>query len=59
LNFVIERGQKVAFIGRNGEGKTTLSKIIVGETDYSGLLKIGHYVSIGYFAQNTDELLQP
>lgn len=59
LNFVIERGQKVAFIGRNGEGKTTLSKIIVGETDYSGLLKIGHNVSIGYFAQNTDELLQP
>lgn len=59
LNFVIERGDKVAFIGRNGEGKTTLSKIIVGDTDYSGILKTGHNVRVGYFAQNTDELLYP
>lgn len=59
LNFVIERGEKVAFVGRNGEGKTTLSKVIVGETDHNGTLKIGHNVNIGYFAQNTDELLDP
>jgi len=54
---IIERGEKVAFVGRNGEGKTTLAKIILGELDYSGLLKIGHNVRIGYFAQNQDELL--
>lgn len=54
---IIERGEKVAFVGRNGEGKTTLAKIILGEVDYSGLLKIGHNVRIGYFAQNQDELL--
>ena len=57
IDLVIERGEKVAFVGRNGEGKTTLSKIIVGEIDYSGNLKIGHNVKIGYFAQNQDELL--
>lgn len=54
---IIERGEKVAFVGRNGEGKTTFAKIILGEIDYSGLLKIGHNVRIGYFAQNQDELL--
>lgn len=54
---IIERGEKVAFVGRNGEGKTTLAKIILGETDYSGMLKVGHNVRIGYFAQNQDELL--
>ncbi len=53
----ITRGEKVAFVGRNGEGKTTLSKIIIGELDYEGTLKIGHNVKIGYFAQNQDELL--
>ncbi|MFN8240581.1 MAG: ABC-F family ATP-binding cassette domain-containing protein [Bacteroidales bacterium] len=53
----IERGEKVAFVGRNGEGKTTLSKIIMGETDHVGGLKTGHNVNIGYFAQNQDELL--
>jgi ATP-binding cassette subfamily F protein 3 len=57
LNFVIERGEKIAFVGRNGEGKTTLSKMIIGDTGYEGILKIGHQVKIGYFAQNTDELL--
>lgn len=57
VHFTIERGQKAAFVGRNGEGKTTMSRIIVGELPYEGHLKIGHNVSIGYFAQNQDELL--
>ena len=58
LEFVIERGEKIAFIGKNGEGKTTLSRMIIGEyNDFSGILKIGHNVKIGYFAQNQDELL--
>jgi ATP-binding cassette subfamily F protein 3 len=57
--FNITRGEKVAFVGRNGEGKTTLSKILVGEIDYKGEVKIGHNVSIGYFAQNQDELMNP
>ncbi|MDL2262417.1 ATP-binding cassette domain-containing protein [Bacteroidales bacterium OttesenSCG-928-I21] len=59
IDLVIERGEKVAFIGRNGEGKTTLSRVIIGELEYSGVLKIGHNVKIGYFAQNQDELLDP
>jgi ATP-binding cassette subfamily F protein 3 len=53
----ILRGEKVAFIGRNGEGKTTFTKIISGELPFSGHLKIGHNVKTGYFAQNQDELL--
>jgi ATP-binding cassette, subfamily F, member 3 len=57
IDFKIQRGEKVAFVGRNGEGKTTLSKIIIGELDHSGDLKIGHNVKIGYFAQNQDVLL--
>jgi ATP-binding cassette subfamily F protein 3 len=57
IDFVLERGEKVAFVGRNGEGKTTLSKMIVGETDFVGNLKVGHNVKIGYFAQNQDELM--
>jgi ATP-binding cassette, subfamily F, member 3 len=57
IDFKISRGEKVAYVGRNGEGKTTLSKIIIGETDYTGNLKIGHNVKIGYFAQNQDVLL--
>ncbi|HYX08382.1 MAG TPA: ABC-F family ATP-binding cassette domain-containing protein [Bacteroidales bacterium] len=57
INLIIERGEKVAFVGKNGEGKTTLSKIIVGELDHTGGLKLGHNVKIGYFAQNQDELL--
>lgn len=58
-NLNIVRGEKVAFVGRNGEGKTTLSRIIVGDLDFEGKLKIGHNVSIGYFAQNQDELMDP
>jgi len=57
IDFKIQRGEKVAFVGRNGEGKTTLSKIIINEIDWTGDLKIGHNVKIGYFAQNQDVLL--
>jgi len=57
VDLVIERGEKVAFVGRNGEGKTTLSRILVGELDHSGMLKIGHNVELGYFAQNQDEIM--
>jgi ATP-binding cassette, subfamily F, member 3 len=57
IDIKISRGEKVAFVGRNGEGKTTLSKIIIGELDYTGTMKLGHNVKIGYFAQNQDELL--
>ena len=57
IGYKIERGEKVAFVGRNGEGKTTFSRIIIGETDHTGILKKGHNVSIGYFAQNQDVLL--
>ena len=57
IRLTIERGEKVAFVGRNGEGKTTLSRIIIGELDSTGYLKKGHNVITGYFAQNQDELL--
>jgi ATP-binding cassette, subfamily F, member 3 len=57
IDCIIERTEKVAFIGRNGEGKTTLSRIIAGDLDYTGTLKIGHNVKIGYYAQNQDQLL--
>ncbi len=58
INLKIERGEKVAFVGRNGEGKTTLTKMILGQTDFTGTVKQGHNVNIGYFAQNQDELLK-
>lgn len=57
IDLVIERGEKVAFVGKNGEGKTTFSKILVGELPYEGNVKIGHNVNIGYFAQNQDEIM--
>ena len=57
VSMVLERNEKVAFVGRNGEGKTTLSRILVGELEFEGELKKGHNVNIGYFAQNQDELL--
>ena len=57
VTFTISRGEKVAFVGRNGEGKSTLVKCIMGEIPYSGVLKIGHNVQIGYFAQNQAQLL--
>ncbi len=57
VDMVIERGEKVAFVGKNGEGKTTLSRILVGELDYTGGLKMGHNVELGYFAQNQDEIM--
>lgn len=55
--FTISRGEKVAFVGRNGEGKSTLVKCIMDEIDYSGKLQLGHNVKIGYFAQNQASLL--
>ncbi len=55
--FTLRRGEKVAFVGKNGEGKSTLVKCIMGEIPYTGTLKIGHNVSIGYFAQNQAQLL--
>ncbi len=57
VEFTIKRGEKVAFVGRNGEGKSTLVKCIMGEIPFDGHLKIGHNVQIGYYAQNQAQLL--
>ena len=57
VNLTIERGEKVAFVGKNGEGKSTLVKCIMGEIPFDGSLKVGHNVQIGYFAQNQAQLL--
>ena len=57
VNLTIKRGEKVAFVGRNGEGKSTLVKCIMGEIPFGGTLKIGHQVQIGYFAQNQAQML--
>jgi ATP-binding cassette subfamily F protein 3 len=56
-SFMIERGQKIAFVGRNGEGKSTMVKAIMGELEHDGTLTLGHNVKIGYFAQNQASLL--
>lgn len=57
VNLTIKRGEKVAFVGKNGEGKSTLVKCIMGEIPYTGNLKLGHNVQIGYFAQNQAQML--
>ena len=57
VTLTIKRGEKVAFVGKNGEGKSTLVKCIMGEIPYTGELKIGHNIQIGYFAQNQAQLL--
>lgn len=57
VNLIIKRGEKVAFVGKNGEGKSTLVKCIMNEIDFDGSLKIGHNIQIGYFAQNQAQLL--
>ena len=57
VNLTIQRGEKVAFVGKNGEGKSTLVKCIMNEIPYEGTLKLGHGVKIGYFAQNQAQLL--
>ncbi len=59
IDLIIERGEKIAFIGRNGEGKTTLSRIFMNELDFQGTCKVGHNVKIGYYAQNQADLLDP
>ncbi|ETN93889.1 ABC-F family ATP-binding cassette domain-containing protein [Zhouia amylolytica] len=57
INLLVERGSKTAFVGQNGQGKTTLAKMIVGEIPYAGTLKLGHNVQLGYFAQNQADYL--
>ena len=57
INLLIPRGEKIAFVGRNGEGKSTLSKIIAGVLDCQGEVKLGHEVQIGYYAQNQQDML--
>lgn len=58
VELLIERGSKIAFVGQNGQGKSTLAKIMVGEISFDGELKLGHNVQIGYFAQNQSEYLE-
>jgi ATP-binding cassette subfamily F protein 3 len=57
VNLTIERGEKVAFVGKNGEGKSTMVKAIMKEIDHDGTLTLGHNVQIGYFAQNSASML--
>ena len=58
-NMTIERGEKVSFVGRNGEGKSTMIKAIMGEIEFEGECKLGHNIEVGYFAQNQAALLDP
>ena len=57
IDLLVERRERVSFVGKNGEGKTTLAKVILGQVQYSGKVTLGHNVDLGYFAQNQDELL--
>jgi ATP-binding cassette subfamily F protein 3 len=57
IDLYIEQGEKIAFVGKNGEGKTTLARIIMNELEHEGLMRIGHNVKIGYFAQNQADLM--
>jgi ATP-binding cassette subfamily F protein 3 len=57
ISFTMDRGDKLAFVGQNGQGKSTLAKIIIGEIEHQGQIEIGHNVQIGYFAQNQAEYL--
>jgi ATP-binding cassette subfamily F protein 3 len=57
IDLYMEQGEKIAFVGKNGEGKTTLARVILNELDYTGLCKLGHNVKVGYFAQNQADLL--
>jgi ATP-binding cassette subfamily F protein 3 len=59
VDLMLDRGEKVALLGKNGEGKTTFSKIVVGELDYTGKMELGHNVSMGYYAQDQAESLDP
>ncbi|NVO01383.1 MAG: ABC-F family ATP-binding cassette domain-containing protein [Bacteroidetes bacterium] len=59
LTFLVNKGERVALVGKNGEGKTTLSRIIIKDLDYEGSCKLGHNVSVGYYAQNQADLLNP
>ncbi|WP_028121336.1 ABC-F family ATP-binding cassette domain-containing protein [Epilithonimonas tenax] len=60
VDFIVERGARIALLGQNGQGKTTLAKILAGDiTDFSGEWNLGHNVNIGYFAQNQEEVLTP
>lgn len=59
VNLLIERNSRIAFVGQNGQGKSTLAKMMVGEIPFEGHLKLGHNVEIGYFAQNQSEYLPP
>ena len=57
VNLILERSDKIAFVGKNGEGKSTLAKAIVKAIDYNGIIELGHQVKIGYYAQNQSDLL--
>lgn len=57
VNFYVNRGEKIAFVGQNGQGKTTLARVMVDGLDHSGSIKLGHNVEVGYFAQNQAEVL--